>query len=741
MKGQVRKIKINVTISRILYTSDKQSAYGAFLNGGEDCEKIILHPIFHNLTLISKNSGLQLGCEYEVEVEEIFDKKHGRQYFVVSIPMFDEVDFSNLTYDESFNLLRSCTSEKLATELLRVYPDCINLIVNNKIDQIDVNNLKGIKETRLAQIERNLKASCKWVMIQQHCEEYGLNDQECDTLERLYNDKETIKQMLVEHPYNTLIDQCKREFTSVDKLALKINPEFRDTDERREFAYQWILKLNELEGSTKMNANIMGMCVQDYDKILTNNMKKIITNCPRFYYDNKTKSVALSETYEKELFIYDFIKERLQPKFDDKLPFEQFKIVDGFELTDEQLKALENGSKYGVSIIIGGAGTGKTSAFKGLINMIENCNKSYCIVAPTGKASLRVTELTNRPASTIHRKVLKDGGSNADYILIDESSMVDLDTMYMLLNAIENPFSKLIVCGDNGQLPPVGKGNIFHDMIRSEVVPIAKLTKVFRYNDKGIAYVATNINEQKIFMTEPKTHVLSDKYKFIQTNDCVNVLLEEYSKLLCEGIKPIDIMCLSPVKKGVDGVFNLNKEIQRMVNPLKDNGKHISVEIEKTQMDFRVKDVVVCKKNYYDIPFYDNYLSCKENEELMLEDFPTTEVYNGQTGIVRDINNDGLVIQFGNEVVFFNKPKVYTLLLGYVITRHSSQGSECPYVISVTSKNNKGKYMTKQSCYVSSTRSSNLHIEIGDIETLNEAILIDSNDLRETYLYDMLKGE
>ena len=172
--------------------------------------------------------------------------------------------------------------------------------------------------------------------------------------------------------------------------------------------------------------------------------------------------------------------------------------------------------------------THNTSSVKALVKLMEDNDLSYTLLTPTGASALRVAEQTNRNASTIHRKCLRDGEINSDVIVIDEFGMVSLDVFIMLLNCITNENCKIVLCGDPYQLPSIGKGCVFSDIINSNKIPMAELTKVFRYDTNGGAFVGENVRQGKKFLDNEKvkqdnnTYKIFDNYKFIQTEDILD---------------------------------------------------------------------------------------------------------------------------------------------------------------------------------------------------------------------------
>lgn len=735
-------MKITAKITKLVTENAKGAIYGAI--PVSDCDKIILHPKYKNFTLLSKNLTLKEGSTYELEVTEV-NGNYGIQYQIDSIPSLDNLDINNLTFDQSLNILSVNTSDKLAKELLKHYPNIIQLFMTDKIDEIDVKKLYGIKDIRLAQIMENTKDSLKWYEIIHKCKKFELTIKECGLLSKLYDNVDTIEKNLNERPYYNLINICGRGFENTDGLVAELFPEMRESDDRKVYAIFWRLGKNENDGNTKIDFDELKDQIEYYDNLLLGNIEEVIKfNSDLFYLSDNKEWISILSTYLAEKNIFNFIKDKLNNSKKLDIDYSKYCEVDGFKLSEMQSLSVKNLCEYNFSLLLGFAGAGKTTCLRSMISAMEDNGLSYRIVCPTAKASLRVTQVTKRKAQTIHRLVLSEKELNYDVILMDESSMVDLPTFTMLLNSITNENCRIILIGDNAQLLSVGLSNIFNDIIKSQKVPTTMLTEVFRYSDKGVAYVATNIRQGKKFLDGYETQLLSSKYKFIQTDEIVDTLLGEYQKLLNKGVKIDDILCLSPMRVGEEGCFNINSAIQNIVNPLKGKDKQISTKMNIRGINyvtnFRINDIVICKKNDYSAILYDEYLKIKENETnygIKEELKGSCSIFNGQSGKIRNIVDDGLVIQFDEELIYYSKSNLKNIMLFYIGTCHSAQGSESPYVISITSPLHL-RMLNRQLCYVSSTRASNSHIEIGDINTMNKALTIDSVILRKTWLYDML---
>lgn len=389
---------------------------------------------------------------------------------------------------------------------------------------------------------------------------------------------------------------------------------------------------------------------------------------------------------------------------------------------------------------------GKTSSVKALVKLMEDNNLSYSLLAPTGAAALRLANQTGRKASTIHRKCLKDQEINSDIIIIDEMSMVGLDVFIMMLNCVTNENAKFILCGDMYQLPSISKGCVFSDLIESGKVPTAELTKVFRYDTSGGAFVGENVRQGKAFFDSDRCKIkdniltISNNYKFVETNEIFEEIIKEYEHL-CGIYKVEDIIILSPYNVGDCGTFRLNEYIENEYNPPKPNELSLSYKRNGVNIIFRKNSRIVNTKNDYKAMPLESFEMINNSDGVLTEeDVPLTQLFNGQIGVVRDVHEKYLICQFDEELIVVPKSKLDTLLLARAISTHRSQGGEWKAVINVVSEQHE-RLLSKQLLYVSTTRCRDYHCDIGNKTAFNNSLLIDVIEKRCTFLKELLINE
>ena len=361
------------------------------------------------------------------------------------------------------------------------------------------------------------------------------------------------------------------------------------------------------------------------------------------------------------------------------------------ELEPMQREAVRAAAVNGVLIITGGPGTGKTTTINTIIRYFENFGKEIQLAAPTGRAAKRMTEATGREAQTVHRLLelsgnLSEDGANAafernednpleaDVIIIDEMSMVDIFLMNSLLKAVSIG-TRLILVGDADQLPSVGPGNVLKDIIASDCFRVVKLNKIFRQSEAGDIIVnAHKINEGEMFEIGPS----SKDFPFIKRNDANSIINAAVTLVKTKlpaytGCTPGDVQVLTPTRKGMLGVEKLNEVLQQFLNP---------PQSDKTQKElggviFREGDKVMQTRNNYKISW-----EIRGRHGIAVES--GMGIFNGDMGIIDEINlvMSEITVCFDEEkYVTYSFKEAEELEHAYAVTVHKSQGSEYPAVV------------------------------------------------------------
>ena len=392
------------------------------------------------------------------------------------------------------------------------------------------------------------------------------------------------------------------------------------------------------------------------------------------------------------------------------------------KLAEKQVEAVKCAAKHKSMVITGGPGTGKTTIINAIIKIFEKLRIKIMLAAPTGRAAKRMSETTGHEAKTIHRMLeysIKKGEFqkndkyplDCDLIIIDEASMIDTILMHHLLKAIPHE-AIFILVGDVNQLPSVGAGNILKDIISSGSVPVVELKEIFRQAKESLIIVnAHKINNGILPSLKPSGQKLDDFY-FIEREDpeeALSIILELTKKRIPGrfGFDPIDdIQVLTPMHKGTVGAGNLNIQLQKALNPVKDEG------VTRGNRNFMINDKVMQIKNNYD-----------------------KEVYNGDIGRIIRINSESqeVVISFDGSDIGYDFTDLDEIVLAYAVSVHKSQGSEYPAIV-MPILTQHYILLQRNLIYTGVTRGKKLVMIVGTKKALAIGVKNDKTQKRYTYL-------
>ena len=410
------------------------------------------------------------------------------------------------------------------------------------------------------------------------------------------------------------------------------------------------------------------------------------------------------------------------------------------ELVEEQKEAVRHTLTHGVTVITGGPGTGKTTTINAILHMLEKAGEDVLLAAPTGRAAKRMSEATGIEAQTIHRLLEigymredsnkqmfnrnEDNPLEADVIIVDEMSMVDISLMNALLKAVVEG-QRLVLIGDADQLPSVGAGNVLKDIIRSERIPVVRLVQIFRQASKSaIVMNAHRINKGEYPVSNEKGTDFFFMKRSIQDEvrdtiiELVTTRLPKYQGF--DSLK--DIQILAPMRKGVLGVTELNKALQSALNPHHD----LKPEKEYRGTLFREGDKVMQIKNNYNTPW-------KILGKTGMSIDEGTGVFNGDCGIITAIKEEEelVVVTFEDaKVVEYEFNQLDELELAYAVTIHKSQGSEYPVVI-LPIHSGPPMLLSRNLLYTAVTRAKKMVVGVGLLETVQR--MVDNNREIERY--------
>ena len=714
--------------------------YGFYPN--DSCLDKVSLSDYGNITIKGELPSMVEGKEYELEVE--YEKKGKYESYIVKRFINNPMDMNS---NEAFNFLSELVGDTLADNILKIYPNFIKMIIQEKQDEIDISKIYGVGEVTFQRIIKKINDNIMFYNIISEFKEYELTLSQIQKIYEAYNSFDLLKEKMNENPYQCLCSIGGIGFKTADVKILNKNKSLAKSKYRMTECIIYILDQNEENGHTWMKVNdlyvecskLVPQCIQEFKNVLEHNN--------RIYYDKENNKVSKMQSYlcEKEIanLLFEISKE---PRIIDNIDYSQYTNIDKFALTDKQMLSIKYACMYNFYILAGFSGSGKTSSTKALLNMLDDNNFSYILFAPTGKASKNFYQNTGREASTIHRGLgfhplhgFQYNERNKlpyDYIIVDEATMIDIYLMRSLLKAIDAQRSKLIFICDPAQIPSVGCGNCIQDIINSQKFPVIFLDKVFRYEYGGLAKVATDTRNGEKFLFGEGVQKFGDDFVFVPTtkDTLMDKIVSAYNKLLDRGGTVDDIIILSAYNVGEYGTYKINSIIQNIINP--PNGSiELSYVRQKFEITFRENDRVIQTVNNYEAPLF-------EHENQLKKDERYTSIFNGDDGriIKIGVNKKGIkymVVDFNGELVLYRNDDIRDLLLSYAISAHKSQGSEYPYVIAITPPTHK-YFLNRNLLYVMYTRTKKFIYNIGTVDTVDCALQKSENLNRQTHLKELL---
>lgn len=549
--------------------------------------------------------------------------------------------------------------------------------------------------------------------------------------------------IIKENPYSLCIDGINFSFERADEIAenFNISPQ---NEFRIAAGIEFVLKRNLLNGHTCLPKRKL---VEVASHLLSIEKQKVLDSLEILvasmrlyeYLIAEQAYIFLPEYAAAEEFISSRIRNilknnnRLFDISEAELNLVQNRI--GIEFDSIQVDAVNEAMRNSLFILTGGPGTGKTTTLNAIIEIFDNRNMSIALAAPTGRAAKRMTELTGRNASTLHRLLEVEWGSDSkpyfaknskhpldyDVIIIDEMSMVDVMLFKALLEA-SRITTRIVLVGDSDQLPSVGAGNVLNDLISSERVPFVRLEKIFRQAaESSIVTFAHNIIGGQI----PDSYEKADDFFFINRQDvystaqtvvelCTSRLPNAYAFSPTE-----DIQVLCPSRKKECGTVNINNLLQDKLNPLKKS----SVEMHFKGISYRVGDKVMHIKNDYDIIWESDSGESGSG------------IYNGDIGFIEeiDLRNRILKVRYDDKVATYYEENLGLIELAYAVTVHKSQGCEFNCVILPLSDTSM-LLRYRNLLYTAITRAKKLIVLVGDKKVFVDMIENDRKTLRYTAL-------
>ena len=720
--------KLEGMVSDIVFKNEENGYTIAYLANEND-----------EITIVGCMPTLSVGESIEVEGKWVNHKTYGSQFEVNSFMPITPSSLEGIYVYLSSGMIHGI-GEKMAKRIVDKFGvDTLDIIQNTPERLTEVEGI-GMKKVKQIQESYEENRELRNIIIQ--LSPYGITPNYCLRIYKKY--KEKAIDIINKNPYRLAEDVRGIGFKIADEIASKIGID-KYSPERIMQGIIYTLNQSLASGHTYLPKQIL---IEQSVKILGVEPKFVENGIMDLAYNQKVHL----ENKDGQILVYLMMyyicengvcKEIIKLSQHDIKDLhinidEEIKIVekeDNISLAKNQIEAVKEAINNGVTIITGGPGTGKTTSINTIIKIFENNDQKVVLCAPTGRAAKRMSETSNKEAKTIHRLLEMGFGSDseelvffkdeedpidADVIILDEASMVDIILMYNLLKAVKLG-TRVLLVGDSDQLPSVGAGNVLKDIIDSKVIKTVRLNEIFRQARESMIVV----NAHKINNGEPLFLNVKNKDFFFLRKNTNEEILNEIVGLVSERLpnfykfdKLKDIQVLTSMRKGDLGVNNLNIELQKYLNP----PNKYKQEEEFAKRIFRVGDKVMQIRN--------NYTRKWETED---KSESGEGIYNGDIGYIFHIDKDKKTVY-----VLFDKVKLSAykydeldeLDHSFCTTIHKSQGSEFPVVV-IPIVWAPPMLLSRNLLYTAVTRAKKLVVLVGDVRYLEQ--MIKNNRINDRY--------
>ncbi|MBQ8431059.1 MAG: ATP-dependent RecD-like DNA helicase, partial [Clostridia bacterium] len=685
------------------------------------------------ITVVGKFPQVSAGLGLELEGEMITNSKYGEQFNAKEIVVLQPTNSIAIERYLSSGIIKGIgpvTAKKIVEHF---GADTLTILEYNPLRLSEIKGISKAKAIEIGETYQDCKVMQEAVMFLQS---HSISTNMALKIYNVYKSN-TVKQVKT-NPYKLVEDIDGIGFTTADAIAQKTGIDPLSEERIKAGILHCLKQASEKEGHTYLpKSDLISNCLTllnfyEADQSRIENVLDFITldGSVKYFTYKGNEIIMLAKLYYQELYLSRKLSMLSQNIFENNLnhtkAIEHYQSLNKIDLNDDQKNAVQNALVNGAVVITGGPGTGKTTILKCILSILEQENKKVLLCAPTGRASKRMSESTGKEAKTIHRAlemastdsmgaVFHRNESNpidADIVIIDEMSMVDVSLLYHLLKAIKNT-TRLIMVGDKDQLQSVGAGNVLRDIIESNKICVSFLHQIYRQDKDSLIIVNAhlinsgkmptidNMSKDFFYENEKDLEVCSEKIV-----DLVSTRIPNYFKI------PVDkIQVLAPMRAGVCGIDNLNKKLQMVINPY---FKGIQVADEFTK--YHIGDKVMQIVNNYDI----NYTKTGKYGETQ----QGTGVYNGDIGKIIDIapNTYDTTVEFDDgKVCVYPKTELNQLTLAYAITIHKSQGSEFDAVV-IPLVPGAPIIITRNLLYTAITRAKKVAVLIGPKQHLSRMI-------------------
>lgn len=723
---------------------------GAFMEICGSVKKIIFrNPDTGYIIFRINDSGKNVTCIGNLDVKEkqylrlqgefVSHETYGRQFRVISswIPEADSVyEIEKYLSSGEFKGIGKAT----AKAIVDTFGDATLSVIENEPLRLTV--IKRVTEKMAISLSEQVREKKEEREALVFLQKYGISIFKCKMIYAKYRDK--VYTVIAKNPYQLLYDIRGIGFDAVDEIAAKVGIS-KDAEERIKAAV--FNSLNDMlkNGDTCINEKRLAEHVAGVLKCNVHTVKKAIDLLDR---DNYIVRCA-GNVYTAELYFKEYAAAQMLLQLDYEIEtvdrikvFEKVSALEkdkGICFAEQQKNVLLLSIKYGVLIITGSPGTGKTTGISLLTDYYISEGKKVCLAAPTARAAKRMSAATGVEARTIHR-MLEVRGSDADeekayflrnehnpleadVVILDEMSMVDIHLFYALLKAIKRG-TKLILVGDKDQLFSVKSGQVFKDLIDSGCFQKAELTRVFRQDGNSDIYVNATLVNQYQMPLKNKDNGFSI-INVTNSRDMIKQVIHSMEYMAARlHVEPQNILIMTTVRKGAYGMEALNIQLQEHFN----RRDALKNEIVKRGIVFRENDKVMHIKNSYNMPVYKKDI----NNEMQQTGIG---VFNGEVGVITQIDKlkERLTVRYEDYFVIYKFNELDVIELAYAQTVHKVQGSEGDGCILIFSE------ITKNVLYTAITRAKKMMTVIGKEKELMRMLEEKKDAERMTGLDDFLK--
>jgi len=703
------------------------------------------------ITCVGKTVNINVGEDVELEGIFVKNQKFGEQFAFSEANVVKPKSLSSIKKYLASGLIKGIGPVTAEAIVNKFREDTLSILEYAPIRLSEVRGISAKKAIEIGELYSEIKSMQEAVIFLQ---KYDIST---NMSVKIYNNyKDRTIDVVSNNPYQLVEDITGVGFLTADKIASKLGVDYYSNFRVRAGIVHILGENSEKYGNTyilrtELKENVLKLLNLEYEKfseIFETEIEKLeIESVIKCFSYKSQDCIALKKFYSMESSIASKINllnvSSTEIKIDTHVEIKEYERINKIKLHDDQKKAIETAVLGQVSIITGGPGTGKTTIVKCILQALKKYSNKVLLLAPTGRASKRLSETCNYKASTIHRALqvnFKDGENSffnfneknklvCDVAIIDEMSMIDVSLFYNFLRALPNT-CKLILVGDKDQLPSVGAGNVLHDLIASNVVPCVKLSRIYRQDDKSlIVSNAHLINEGKMPDLSNKSNdfFYENRGEPQTMHDCiVDLTVNRLPKYLkCD---PSEIQVLCAMKSGICGVENLNKKLQELINP--SSLKKVELNLE-TRL-FREGDKVMQTVNNYDIEW--------KKEDNGVVEFGQG-VFNGDMGRILkiDFQTGEMTVVFDDDrECTYSKTEAYDLQICYATTIHKSQGSEFDAVI-IPIVAGSNQIVTRNLLYTAVTRAKKLVVLVGPKKNIARMIYNNFTAKRYSMLEELLK--